>query len=143
MVLYPAVAPSMALTTDLVVQSVPPEKAGAASGLATTANDLGISFGIAVIGSLGLAGYRAAMNRELPVNLNERDAARASGSIEEAFDIAAGMIEPQGGQLLHLAREAFTSGLNQVAMVAAAIALVAAIIAAIGLRHVSPTDRLH
>ncbi|RAD04270.1 MFS transporter, partial [Burkholderia multivorans] len=35
---YPGVAPAMALTTDLVVGSVPPEKAGGASGLATTAN---------------------------------------------------------------------------------------------------------
>lgn len=52
---YPGVAPAMALTTDLVVGSVPPEKAGGASGLATTANDLGISLGIAVIGSIGIA----------------------------------------------------------------------------------------
>ncbi|MCT1905249.1 hypothetical protein [Oceanobacillus sojae] len=49
MVTYPGVAPSIALTTDLVVSSVPPEKAGGASGLATKANDLGISLGGAVI----------------------------------------------------------------------------------------------
>lgn len=141
MVLYPAVAPSMALTTDLVVGSVPPEKAGAASGLATTANDLGISFGIAVIGSLGLAAYRAAMGRDLPAELSPEAAELASGSIGGALGVAAGLPEVEGGQLVEIARQAFASGLNQVAFVAAAVALVAAIIAAIGLRKVPPTGQ--
>src|SRR5690606_29512469 len=46
--LYPGVAPSMALTTDLVIGSAPPEKAGAASAVNTTASDLGVFLGIAV-----------------------------------------------------------------------------------------------
>ena len=37
---------------------MPQEKAGAASGLATTANDLGISLGVAVIGSIGAVRLR-------------------------------------------------------------------------------------
>src|SRR5699024_12352802 len=65
-VTYPGVAPSMALTTDLVVSSVPPEKAGGASGLATTVNDLGISLGVAVIGSIGITAYRSRINGSLP-----------------------------------------------------------------------------
>src|SRR5699024_178868 len=67
---YPSVAPSMALTTDLVVSSVPPEKAGGASGLATTANDLGISLGVAVIGSVGIAAYRGQIGGLLPDGLS-------------------------------------------------------------------------
>lgn len=141
MVLYPAVAPSMALTTDLVVGSVPPEKAGAASGLATTANDLGISFGIAVIGSLGLAAYRATMGRDIPAELSPEAAELASGSIGGALGVAAGLPEAEGGQLVEIARQAFASGLNQVALVAAAVALIAAITAAIGLRKVPPTGQ--
>src|SRR5690625_4812458 len=56
---YPGVAPSMALTTDLVVSSVPPNKAVGASELVTTVNYLGISLGVAVIGSVGIATYRS------------------------------------------------------------------------------------
>jgi MFS transporter, DHA2 family, multidrug resistance protein len=69
-VLYPAVAPSMALTTDFVVGSVPPEKAGAASGLSTTASDLGISLGVAIIGSIAAATYRNQVDvpAELPAD---------------------------------------------------------------------------
>lgn len=39
-IVYPGVAPAMALTTELVVSSVRPKKVGGASGLATTVNDL-------------------------------------------------------------------------------------------------------
>ncbi|GAA0915042.1 hypothetical protein [Nonomuraea longicatena] len=49
----------MALTTDLVAGSVPPQKAGATSGLSTTCSDLGISLGIAIIGSVGAAAREA------------------------------------------------------------------------------------
>jgi len=40
------------LSSNLVVGSVPPEKAGAACGLATTANDLGTSLGVVVIAAV-------------------------------------------------------------------------------------------
>ena len=106
---YPGVAPAMALTTDLVVGSVPPEKAGGASGLATTANDLGISLGIAVIGSIGIATYRSQITELLP------------------------------GGLVTAAQQAFTSGLNTAAIVSAVIAAIAALIAATRLRHIRPT----
>lgn len=141
MVLYPAVAPSMALTTDLVVGSVPPDKAGAASGLATTANDLGISFGIAVLGSLGLASYRSRMSQEVPSALPPEAAELASGSIGGALGVAAGLGEAESEHLADLARQAFAAGLNHVALIAAAVAVLAAIIAMVGLRKVPPTGQ--
>lgn len=110
-VLYPAVAPSMALTTNLVVGSVPPEKTGAASGLATTASDLGISLGIAVIGSIAAAVSRAQFGGNLPAEV----------ALPEA------------------AREAFTSGLNVAALIAALIAAAAAVLAVARLRRVPTT----
>jgi DHA2 family multidrug resistance protein-like MFS transporter len=131
-VLYPAVNPAMALTTDLVVGSVPPEKAGAASGLSTTANDLGLSLGVALIGSIGVATYRNDI--ALPSGLPAGVEASARESLDGAVSAAQGM-----PSVLEPARDAFTSGLNLGALVAAVIAAIGAVLAATRLRHVPPT----
>ena len=136
---YPGVAPSMALTTDLVVSSVPPEKAGGASGLATTANDLGISLGVAVIGSVGIAAYRNQIGGLLPGGLPADAAAAASDSVDGAMATATQLPGALGEQVVAAAQTAFTGGLNTAAIVSAVIAGLAAIIAATRLRHVRPT----
>ncbi|MEV0351589.1 MFS transporter [Nonomuraea sp. NPDC050680] len=141
MVLYPAVAPSMALTTNLVVGSVPPQKAGAASGLATTCSDLGISLGIAIIGSIGAAVYRAQAATTLPAGLPPEATAAGRESLDGAVSAAQGLPTELGAALLTPAREAFTSGLNSAAVTAAAIAAGAAILAIAKLRHVPATGR--
>lgn len=135
MVLYPAVAPSMALTTDLVVGSVPPERAAAASGLATTANDLGISLGIAVVGAFGLAAYRGALPAEVLSGVSPEAASQAASGLAGAISAAETMTGEAGAVLATAARDAFASGLNLVAMVAAAIALLAAAISLFRLRR--------
>lgn len=138
-VVYPAVAPSMALTTDLVVGSVPPEKAGAAGGLSNTVNDLGISLGVAIIGSIGVAVYRGEIADTLPAGLPAQAADAARENLDGASAAAAQLPGGVGDSLLQAARDGFTSGLNVGAAVAAAIALAAAILAAVSLRHVPPT----
>src|SRR5699024_9417414 len=136
---YPGVAPSMALTTDLVVSSVPPEKAGGASGLATTANDLGISLGVAVIGSVGIAAYRGQIGGLLPDGLSADAAAVASDSVDGAMAAATQLPVELSEPLVAAAQEALAGGMNTAAIVSAVIAAVAAIIAATRLRHVRPT----
>jgi MFS transporter, DHA2 family, multidrug resistance protein len=136
-VLYPAVNPAMALTTDLVVGSVPPEKAGAASGLSTTANDLGLSLGVALIGSIGVAAYRNEI--ELPADLPSAVVTAARESMDGAVSSVQGLPADVSAAVLEPARAAFTSGLNLGAVIAAAIAAVGAVLAAVRLRHVPPT----
>jgi DHA2 family multidrug resistance protein-like MFS transporter len=53
--------PVIALTTEIIVTSAPPERAGAASALSETAIELGGALGIAALGSLGTLIYRAKM----------------------------------------------------------------------------------
>src|SRR5690625_3629650 len=118
----------MALTTDLVVSSVPPQKAGGASGLATTANDLGISLGVAVIGSVGIAAYRNRIDALLPDDLPADTAAVASDSVDGAMVSTAGLPDSLGEQLINAAQEAFTGGLNAAAIVSAVVAALAAVI---------------
>jgi DHA2 family multidrug resistance protein-like MFS transporter len=52
------VGPMVALGTDLVIGSVPPRKAGAASALSQTVNEFGYSLGLATVGTLGNAVVR-------------------------------------------------------------------------------------
>src|SRR4029453_2651792 len=51
-------APVFGLTTELIVGSAPPERAGAASGISETSAELGGAPGVALLGSLGVAIYR-------------------------------------------------------------------------------------
>jgi MFS transporter, DHA2 family, multidrug resistance protein len=135
-VLYPAVSPAMALTTGLVVGSVPPEKAGAASGLSTTANDLGLSLGVALIGSIGVAAYRSDVDlRGVPADI--ADTARES--LDSAVAVARDLPPDLASAVLEPARAAFTGGLNLGAVIAAVVAAVGAVLAATRLRHVPPT----
>src|SRR5690606_20941959 len=47
-----------ALGTDLVVGAAPPDKAGSASAMSETAQELGVALGVALVGSLSTAVYR-------------------------------------------------------------------------------------
>ncbi|SNQ47254.1 MFSAntibioticEffluxPump (modular protein) [Frankia canadensis] len=58
--------PMMTLSTDLIVNSAPPEKAGSASATSETGGELGMALGIAVIGSVGNAVYRSDMSGAVP-----------------------------------------------------------------------------
>jgi MFS transporter, DHA2 family, multidrug resistance protein len=141
MVLYPAVAPSMALTTNLVVGSVPPHKAGAASGLATTCSDLGISLGIAIIGSIGAAVYRSQADAALPAGLPPEAATASRDSLDGAVTAAQTLPGELAAAVLAPARAAFADGLNTAAVIAATIAAGAAVLALRRLGHVPPTGR--
>ncbi|MBG0823280.1 MFS transporter [Planomonospora sp. ID91781] len=138
-VLYPAVAPSMALTTNLVVGSVPPQKAGAASGLATTCSDLGISLGIAIIGSIATAVYRGQVTGGLPGGLPPEAAAASRDSLGGAVTAAQTLPGELAAAVLAPARTAFAGGLTTAAVIAAVIAAGAAVLALRRLGHIPPT----
>src|SRR5690606_38643341 len=56
----------MTIATDLVVAAAPPDRAGAASAISETGNELGAALGVAVLGSLGTALYRFRIGAALP-----------------------------------------------------------------------------
>jgi DHA2 family multidrug resistance protein-like MFS transporter len=60
------IAPVGTLSTDLVVGTVPPERAGMASGLSETSSELGGALGIALLGSLATAVYRHDISGTIP-----------------------------------------------------------------------------
>jgi hypothetical protein len=90
----------LTLVADLVVGTVVPERAGAASALMETCSEFGGALGIAVLGSICAAVYASRLSAHLP------------GQVSHV--------------LLSTARGAFTDGLNVVAWVGAAVLVAAA-----------------
>ena len=121
-----------ALGTGLVVGAAPPEKAGSASAMSETVQDLGVSLGIAILGSLATAVYRRTMLDRLPDNLAKGAREAVSDSLWAASAIAPEL--PAG--LIEEARIAFIAGFNGAAVFSALSVTVLVVLAAVALRHV-------
>ncbi len=129
-------APVFTLTTDLIVGSAPPERAGAASAISETGAELGGALGIAVFGSIGVAVYRAAMAVAVPAGVPLEAAEAAMGTLGGAVALAGQLPGPLGAQLVEAARQAFTQGMQLTAAISAVGSIGLAIFVALVLRHV-------
>jgi DHA2 family multidrug resistance protein-like MFS transporter len=103
------VAAIVTIGTDLILTAAPAEKAGAASAISETGADLGGSFGVALLGSVGVAVYRATV--AVPDDLGEDSAAAVRDTLGAAVDVAGTLPGPEGAFLLASARQAFEQGL--------------------------------
>jgi DHA2 family multidrug resistance protein-like MFS transporter len=121
-------APLFTLAADVAVGSAPPERAGAASGISETSSELGGALGIALLGTIGTAVYRADVGGSLPAG-SARET--LGGAVEAAQRIPIAM----RAQFLDPAREAFTQSLQVVATVSGGIVVAAAILIATRLRR--------
>ncbi len=122
------------LTTELIVGSAPPEKAGAASGISETAAELGGALGIAVLGSVGVAIYRGQLAAGLPAGLPPEAAAAARDTLGAALGVAERFPGPTGDALIQVSNTAFVAGLQLTSAIAAGIAVVIAVVAGVMLR---------
>jgi MFS transporter, DHA2 family, multidrug resistance protein len=128
-------APVLTLTTDLIVGSAPPERAGAASGISETAVELGGALGISVLGSLGVAIYRGDLSR-LPAALPPDAAVTARDTLGGAVKVAALLPGPVGSAVLDVSRNAFVQAMQTAASISAIAAIAVALFALAALRHV-------
>jgi DHA2 family multidrug resistance protein-like MFS transporter len=129
-------APVLTLTTDLIVGSAPPERAGAASGISETAVELGGALGISVLGSLGVAIYRSDL-AQLPAGMPAEAAATARDTLGGAVKVAALLPDSIGSAVLDVSRGAFVQAMQVAASISAIAAVVVAVFAVTALRHVS------
>jgi MFS transporter, DHA2 family, multidrug resistance protein len=127
-------APVFGLTTELIVGSAPPERAGAASGISETGAELGGALGIAILGSVGVAVYRADFADTVPADVPADAVATASDTLGAAAGVAGQLPDAVGAGLVDAAQNAFVSGMHLVAVIAAVIAVVIAAVAWRGLR---------
>ncbi|MCT7374915.1 MFS transporter [Chelativorans salis] len=116
-------APVFTLTTDLIIGTAPPERAGAASAISETGAELGGALGIAVLGSIVTAVYRGTMRAdglaEIPASMVET----ARDTLGGARAVASELPDALGAPLLATARAAFTEGLVLASLISAAIAI--------------------
>jgi DHA2 family multidrug resistance protein-like MFS transporter len=136
-----ALAPLFSLTTELIVGSAPPERAGAASAISETGAEVGGALGIAVLGSVGTAVYRTGVATGLPAGIPADVGDAARDTLGAAVDVAQQLPADLRHALLEVSREAFVQGLHVVSAVSGALALAAAIIALVLLRDVEPGSR--
>ncbi|GAA2595065.1 MFS transporter [Actinomadura fulvescens] len=127
-----------ALGTDLILGVVPPAKAGSASALSETSAELGIALGVATLGSLGTAVYRDRLTDALPGGLPDEAVRTATEGITGAAAAAGALPAGQAGQLIAVARDAFTTGLTTLAALSAVLFAGLAVLAFVTLRHVRP-----
>ena len=126
------------LGIGFIMGSVPPEKAGSASGISETSGEFGIALGVATIGSLAGAVYRTEFTA--PTSVPADLAAAARESITGAVSAAAQLPGADSADLLASARDAFTTGLNMAGGFGAALFLVMAVVAATVLRNLGSVD---
>jgi DHA2 family multidrug resistance protein-like MFS transporter len=124
------------LSTDIILTQAPPAKAGSASSLSETAADLGGAFGIAVLGSIALAIYRATL--ELPSSLSAGQRQSALDTLAGAVQSADALGSAVAGPFLESARGAFVHGVALAAGLASLLLLTMAVLSwrSIGRRRI-------
>jgi MFS transporter, DHA2 family, multidrug resistance protein len=128
-------APVFGLTTELVVGSAPPERAGAASGISETGAELGGALGIALLGSVGVAIYRGSLAGSLPDAVPPDALAAAQDTLGGAVAVAETLPADVGSALLAAAHQAFVAGMHLTAAIAAVVAVLIAVTAVVMLRN--------
>ena len=121
------------ISNDLILSSVPAEKAGAASAISETAYEVGSVLGTAVLGGLLTAIYRGGV--ELPTSLTAEQAATAGETLGGATDVARSLPAEAAAELLVSARAAFDSGVVVTSAIGVALMIGAAVLAGVTLRR--------
>ncbi|QKV92390.1 MFS transporter [Streptomyces sp. NA02950] len=125
----------MALVTDMAIGSVPPKRAGSAAALLETGQEFGGAMGMAVLGSVGTAVYRADVKDTLPDGLPPV----AVDAVRETLGIANAVAERLPGRtgdlVLDAAREGFTHGMQIASITGAGVLVAGAVLSTMTLRQ--------
>ena len=128
------IGPLFVLTTDLIMGSAPPERAGAASAISETGAELGGAMGIAILGSIGTAVYRREVIDSVPAEISGAAVDAARDTLGGALAVAQQLPDRVGQGLVEGAQAAFTQGFHLTAATGAAIAIAMAVLVAVLLR---------
>jgi MFS transporter, DHA2 family, multidrug resistance protein len=119
-------APLFTLITDMILSSVPPERAGSAGALSETSSEFGGALGIAVLGSIGTAVYRYNMDDSIPAGLTRDDAEAARSTLGGALAVAEKLPKETSNLIISMSREAFTHSVMTMAVISAVLSLLLA-----------------
>jgi DHA2 family multidrug resistance protein-like MFS transporter len=124
------------ITSDLIVGTAPPERAGSAAAISETGSEFGGALGIALIGSLGMAVYRSRVTAGLPAGIPAEIAQAASDTLGAALAAAEELPGVLGARLVDLSQGAFLDALQVTALIAAVGLAATALLAGVLLRGV-------
>ncbi len=119
--------PVFGLTTELIVGSAPPERAGAATGMSETGSEVGGALGLSVLGLIGVAIYRSRIAEELPAGVPADVAAAARDTLGAAVEVAATLPPAAGEALLRSAQSAFVEGMQVACLISVVVSVVVAV----------------
>ena len=128
-------SPAITLSTDLIVSTAPPERAGAASAVSETGAEFGGALGLALLGTVGAAVYRYRMQGALPTGSDSS----ARDTLGDAIVAAGHLPHLDALALLEQARQSFTDGLHVAALIGALIAFASAALVLTRLAEGSPS----
>ncbi|TDE01031.1 MFS transporter [Jiangella asiatica] len=137
--IHVGVAPMMVLSTDIVVATAPPGKAGSAGSMLETSGEFGVAFGVAALGSVGTYVYRRQFADEVPAGVDAATAEAGQNTLATATVVADGLPADAAADFLAAARDAFAAGLQTVAGISAVIIAALAVVALTMLRKVPPS----
>ncbi|MGN6397079.1 MAG: MFS transporter [Mucilaginibacter sp.] len=129
----------MAVTLSMgnVMTAAPPERAGAAAGISETITTLGGSFGIALLGSIGVAVYRMDFLRLKATGLPQSAIHAASATFGAAVETAKQLPGAAQHGILTIARNAFLHSFRVSAIIAAILMFTVAFIVGRMFRKIS------
>ena len=128
---------AVTLSMGNVMTAAPPERAGAAAGISETITTLGGSFGIALLGSIGVAIYRYHFS-----SIKVSGMQAAENTFGAAVQAAAKMPAPQKQELLRVAEAGFLQSFQISAGVAAGIMFTVAVIVGVMFRKNGKTSAI-
>ncbi len=120
---------TMTPMTELIMSSVPRDKAGVGSAMNDTTREVGTTLGVAVLGSILSSGYNSNLGgavTSLPAGARQA----AEGSLAGALGVAHQIGGTQGAAIVDAAKSAWADGLKLSMLIGAGIVLLAAFIAA-------------
>jgi EmrB/QacA subfamily drug resistance transporter len=141
---------AMSPATDSIMGSLPVEEAGVGSAVNDTTREIGGALGVAILGSLLNASYRAAIGssaviHQLPASARAA-AANSVGAAKFVATTVSATVGPAAGKAVaHTADAAFVHAMTQAVIVAALVALGGAVVALVFLPSFppAPTEELN
>lgn len=129
MIIFSAgLAPIGPITTEIVVTSAPPERAGAASAVSEMSFELGGAFGIAILGSVVTAIYRQGIeDASAGLGLSSEQLSRALDTLAGAIAVSGDVVGANGERLAAAARDSFVQGFEASAALCCLLVLASAI----------------
>ncbi|GHH38827.1 MFS transporter [Lentzea cavernae] len=115
---------TLTVTGDTILGTVPRDRAGGAAAISVTAYELGGALGIAIIGSVLSAMYRAQL--VVPLGVPQASVEQARESLSAA--VASGLPEPAASALQAAAIEAYLGGIRTSMIFSAALTVLLALV---------------